>query len=598
MQNNDAPLTISANRGIYITANGAYFRTGWTNGSDNTTIDSIISGPGPLTQVNDSSTLVLANTGNTYTGVTTFGSTNANFGYSNGASWASITKLSNGGQPSSVGASSSNASNLVLGGGGATLTYTGAGDSTNRLFTLASNATFNASGTGPVIFNNTGAVAFSGGGAYTLTLGGNGPGVNTFAPSLNNDGSSSTTLAVNGSYWLLTGSNSFTGGPTVSGGTLGLGNPAAFGPATNVLTVASGGAVDSNGTNLAMNGLSDGGTTGATTTGVVTSLAGAAMLTLTDNTQAYGGTITGPVALTVNPGSGTYQVLSGNSSYTGGTTINGVLVALSAHALGSAGAAVTLNSGGVLILGGPNTTPLSFAQNLKVVGNSVLAFDSTDFPMQQGTWSGPVMLANGANLTVASIAISSTNASTSDLTISGPISGNGGLIKSGSTVLTISGTNNTYNGSTTIGGVLALAANNALPVTTSLVLGYNGSNGTLDLAGNSQQVAGLATDPSVVAASQVIGNSSLTSNATLIYDGAGGSTFGGTIQDTVGGGAQKTALTVAAGRLALSGNSTYTDPQRCTTAPLWRCWALAPWAIRPLRSSRAAFWTPRRPCRD
>lgn len=192
----------------------------------------------------------------------------------------------------------------------------------------------------------------------------------------------------------------------------------------------------------------------------------------------------------------------------------------------------------MLILGGPNTTPLSFAQNLKVVGNSVLAFDSTDFPMQQGTWSGPVMLANGANLTVASIAISSTNASTSDLTISGPISGNGGLIKSGSTVLTISGTNNTYNGSTTIGGVLALAANNALPVTTSLVLGYNGSNGTLDLAGNSQQVAGLATDPSVVAASQVIGNSSLTSNATLIYDGAGGSTFGGTIQDTVGGGAE------------------------------------------------------------
>ena len=85
MQNNNAPLTISANRGIYITANGAYFRTGWTNGSDNTTIDSIISGPGPLTQVNDSSTLVLANTGNTYTGVTTFGSTNANFGYSNGA---------------------------------------------------------------------------------------------------------------------------------------------------------------------------------------------------------------------------------------------------------------------------------------------------------------------------------------------------------------------------------------------------------------------------------------------------------------------------------------------------------------------------------
>ncbi|HWP39613.1 MAG TPA: hypothetical protein VNL70_01720, partial [Tepidisphaeraceae bacterium] len=57
-----------------------------------------------------------------------------------------VNNLTNGGSPSSIGASSSAAGNLVLNGG--TLRYSGAGGSTDRLFTIQPNgATIDASGT-------------------------------------------------------------------------------------------------------------------------------------------------------------------------------------------------------------------------------------------------------------------------------------------------------------------------------------------------------------------------------------------------------------------------------------------------------------------
>jgi autotransporter-associated beta strand protein len=70
----------------------------------------------------------------------------------------SATTLANGGAASSIGSSTSAASNLVLQGG--TLKYEGAAASTDRLFTIGtSGATIDASGAGAVSFTNTGAVA-------------------------------------------------------------------------------------------------------------------------------------------------------------------------------------------------------------------------------------------------------------------------------------------------------------------------------------------------------------------------------------------------------------------------------------------------------
>jgi autotransporter-associated beta strand protein len=68
-----------------------------------------------------------------------------------------VDKLSNGGQPSSIGSASSDAANLFI--QGSTLKYVGAGDSTNRLFTIGTGgATIDSSGTGAVVFSNTGAL--------------------------------------------------------------------------------------------------------------------------------------------------------------------------------------------------------------------------------------------------------------------------------------------------------------------------------------------------------------------------------------------------------------------------------------------------------
>lgn len=66
-----------------------------------------------------------------------------------------VNTLANGGVNSSIGASSSAAQNLYLHAG--TLKYVGSGSTTDRLFTIGTaGATIDSSGTGPVVFSNTG----------------------------------------------------------------------------------------------------------------------------------------------------------------------------------------------------------------------------------------------------------------------------------------------------------------------------------------------------------------------------------------------------------------------------------------------------------
>ena len=68
-----------------------------------------------------------------------------------------VDKLSNGGGASSIGSATSDAANLFI--QGSTLKYVGAGDSTDRLFTIGTGgATIDSSGTGAVIFSNAGAL--------------------------------------------------------------------------------------------------------------------------------------------------------------------------------------------------------------------------------------------------------------------------------------------------------------------------------------------------------------------------------------------------------------------------------------------------------
>ncbi|WP_051885422.1 autotransporter-associated beta strand repeat-containing protein [Lysobacter antibioticus] len=160
-------------------------------------------------------TWILTNNNSSYTGITTI---------SGGV--LGVSQLANGGAASGIGASSSAASNLVIG-NGSTLRYTGAGDSTDRLFTLASGVTFiESSGTGAVDFTNTGTIGLANPNvARTIALGGTNTGNNTLAGIIGNAGTGITTLAKNDSgTWALTGNNTYTGNTVVNNGNLMIGN--------------------------------------------------------------------------------------------------------------------------------------------------------------------------------------------------------------------------------------------------------------------------------------------------------------------------------------------------------------------------------------
>jgi autotransporter-associated beta strand protein len=231
-----------------------------------------IGGTGGLLK-SGSNTLTLSGGANTYTGVTTM----------NGGV-LSVSQLANGSSASDIGAANSSAGNLVLDGG--TLQYSGNTASINRLFTLgAFGGTIDNEGTGTLTLNNAGTIAMTGSGARMLTLTGVNANGDTLASALH-DGSGATSLLKQGAgTWILTGTNAYSGGTTISNGTLQVGNGGATG------AIGSGGCVDND--TLVFN-----------RSGTVTVF----------------GPITGNGTLTQN-GTGTV-ILANDNSYTGGTTIN------------------------------------------------------------------------------------------------------------------------------------------------------------------------------------------------------------------------------------------------------------------------------------
>ncbi|WAC18767.1 autotransporter-associated beta strand repeat-containing protein [Luteolibacter sp. SL250] len=135
----------------------------------------------------------------------------------------SVDNIRNGGQAGALGTSSNAATNLNLAGG--RLRYTGTGDTTNRLFQVLASSTIDSSGTGALIFSNTGTNTTGTGtaNARTLTLTGYNKDANTIAGVITNSGGSPnvTNLTKYGSgNWTLSGANTFTGAIRPNGGVL------------------------------------------------------------------------------------------------------------------------------------------------------------------------------------------------------------------------------------------------------------------------------------------------------------------------------------------------------------------------------------------
>jgi fibronectin-binding autotransporter adhesin len=135
----------------------------------------------------------------------------------------SVDNILNGGEAGALGASTNAASNLNFTGG--RLRYTGAGNTTDRLFQLSSSSTIDSSGTGALIFSNTGTNSTGSGGpnARTLTLTGYNKDANRISGIIANSGSAPniTSLTKYGSgNWTLSGANTFTGTIRPNGGVL------------------------------------------------------------------------------------------------------------------------------------------------------------------------------------------------------------------------------------------------------------------------------------------------------------------------------------------------------------------------------------------
>ncbi|EAY9183325.1 autotransporter outer membrane beta-barrel domain-containing protein [Salmonella enterica] len=374
----------------------------------------------------------------------------------------------------------------------------------------------------------------------------------------------------------LSGSNSYTGGTTISGGTLVASNVEALGTGdvTNnaTLELNTGGDFINNigGTGRVEKSGDDTLTlSGSNTYTGGTTISGGTLIA--SNVDALGtGDVTNDATLELNTGgtfdnaiSGSGQVvksgdktltLSGSNTYTGGSTINdGTLVASNVEALGTGdvtnNATLELNTGG------------DFTNNISGSGQVVKSGDETLTLSGSNTYTGGTTINDGTLVATSVEALGSgdvTNDAVLALNTGGDfannIGGTGSVVKSGDETLTLSGTNS-YTGGTLISGGTLVATNvEALgtgDVTDNAVLELNtggdfinniGGTGrveksgddTLTLSGSNSYTGGTLISSGTLVATNVdaLGSGDVTDNATLELN------TGGTFDNAISGSGQ------------------------------------------------------------
>ncbi len=309
-------------------------------------------------------------------------------------------------------------------------------------------------------------------------------------------GSGGLTKANTGSM-ILSSVNTYTGDTTISTGTLQVTNAAAIPSGTGKGNVAVNGTsiLDVNNLSLTLNGLSG--------SGVVTNTAGSPVsLTVggNDATANFTGIIQDGSGVTslVKTGTG-IQTLGGANTYSGDTTI----------------------SAGTLQFGIATAIPSGSSKGNVVLGASG-TLDLNDFEVSINGLSGSGLITNNAGASTLSVG---NNNQSSEFT--GTIKdglGTIGLTKTGTGMLTLSGTS-TFSGATTISqGTLSMGSDTGLSSSSTLMIG---DAGALDLNGKVIAIDGLAGTGSIT-------NNSATQVTLTIGSSGGSGTFGGTINDGTG----------------------------------------------------------------
>lgn len=477
------------------------------------TLSGVISGTGSIvssanTTLASGRVVRLTGTANTYTGFT-------QLTMAGGAQQTTlvVTKLADYGQASSIGASAStgnpttDAANLRFGstvgtgtGISMNLRYTGGGDSTNRLFMVQTSATAAApntsggvallnDGSGSLNFTSTDAIPFANGTngyGMRLTLGGTWSGTNSFAPAWSDNGtdaaSSRSSLLVTGSgAWIVSGTNSHSGGTTLGGSasganaTLILGNRLALGSGTLTIsnqTVSSGGlasSLDLSGANAVTNAVAlssnarIAGSHNLELAGVVSS-AGNRQFAITNTattTFSAANTYTGttsveagvlvlnnanalPAASNLRIGAGVIGLTgsSGNFTRALGTGIDSPRVQIT----GSNGGFAAIDGNRDVDLGGAGATVTWGVNSFMTAATGTFRLGAAG---AAGTldFKNPIALA-GTEADSRSIFVEK-GASLTDARLSGAMSGASGVRKLGAGVLELTG-QNTYTGTTTV----------------------------------------------------------------------------------------------------------------------------------------------------
>ncbi len=350
----------------------------------------------------------------------------------------------------------------------------------------------------------SGALTLSGGTIQNGTLDAASFGVQAGTVSAVLGGAGALTMSGPGTV-TLSGSNSYTGGTTLTGGTLQIAGLGTLGSPTGTLGV-SGGTLDLG--------------TSVQTTGALT-LTGGTIQNGTLDAASFGvqaGTVSavlgGAGALTMS-GPGTVT-LSGSNSYTGGTTLTGgTLQIAGSGTLGSPTGTLGV-SGGTLDLGTSVQTTGALTLTGGTIQNGTL--DAASFGVQAGT-------------------------------VSAVLGGAGALTMSGPGTVTLSGSNSYTGGTTLTGGTLQIAGLGTLGSPTG-TLGVSG--GTLDLGTSVQTTGALTLSGGTI------------QNGTL--DAASFGVQAGTVSAVLGGAG---ALTMSGpGTVTLSGSNSYTGGTTLTGGTL------------------------------
>jgi len=434
------------------------------SGTNNQTLSGIISGSGVLTQ-NASSRLTLSGN-NSYSGNTTINTGTVEIGSAGRLGGGSYSgNIANSGTLIYSGTNNQTLSGIISGTG--VLTQ----NASSRL-TLSGNNSYSGNttiNTGTVEIGSAGRL---GGGSYSGNIANSGHFIlgSNSNQTLSGQISGNGAITKNGSGILtLNGSNNYSGNTTFNAGTVIIGNATGLGASGNI--TFGGGSLQY----------------GA---GIITDISsriknsGSAILIDTNsNNVAFAGAVdsTNSGGLTKN-GSGVLT-LSGNSSYTGTTSINtGTILIGHANGLGTTGN-ITFSGGGLqyesgitqdlssriknsgsAILVDTNSNNVTFASAVDSTNSGGFTKNGTGTLTLNATnaYTGTTTINTGALQIGAAGLLGSGNysgnivnsgsfifGSNSNQTLGGAISGSGALTKNGSGVLTLTGSNN-YSGNTTL----------------------------------------------------------------------------------------------------------------------------------------------------